>query len=1001
LFVVAAAIASSLVSIAPAAAVTSFSFAASGDLGGNANTTNSLNALATSGADFFLALGDMSYDEVMPESAWCDYVKAKLPAGYPFELVAGNHENSGVNGNIDIFRQCLPNQISGLNGDYAKEYYVDYPPSQPLVRVVMISPALSFAGTSSYSYNNGTTHQAWLGAAIDNARAAGIPWVVVGMHKNCITAGVKTCEIGPQLFNFLVDKKVDLILQAHDHGYQRSKQLALAAGCSSVTPNTYNASCVADDGSDSQYAKGNGPVLVIDGTFGRVPDIPSTTDAEAGYFAKFMGVGNTTRYGFMKYAVTDTSLSAQFVPTSAGTFTESWTITSPGGGGGGPDTTPPTASDVTVSTPAGTPVSVTLQGGDAAACNLTFTTTTPASGSLSALADQPCAPGSPNNDTATITYTPTSGFTGTDSFQYQVNDGTNVSSLATATITVQAPPVDSTAPIASDVTASTTSGAPVAVTLRGSDVEACNLTFATTNPLTNGGLGSINDQSCVAGSPNADTATVTYTPAAGFTGTNTFQYQVSDGTNVSNLASATITVSPAGGGGSATLPFTPIADATIIGDTAANKAANFGTTTTLEADSSPFKRFLLKFQVVQLNGRTVTSAVLRLTVTNPSGKGGDLRPASNTWVESGPGGVTWDTQPTSDQAAAALAALGPVTTGNTYNVTLPTSAIPVDGTYSFIASSTSSDGVAYWSREKGGSLAPQLILTVTGDGGSGGGPVDSTAPVATNVTASTTAGTPTAVNLRGTDVEACNLTFTTTNTPANGTLGSINDQSCVAGSPNADTATITYTPTAGFSGTNSFQYRVNDGTNSSALATATITVSPAPGGGGGGTGPATLVFPSIADATISGDTASNRATNFGATPTLEADSSPLRRYLVKFQVAGLNGRTVTGVQIRLVCENGSGKGGDFRPTTTPDWVESGFGGVTWDTQPPSNQSAPPLASLGSVKVGTTYTVTLPTSYVVSDGTYSLIISSTSSDAAYFSSRERGGTAIPQLIVTVT
>ena len=53
----------------------------------------------------------------------------------------------------------------------------------------------------------------------------------------------------------LVQKKVDLIIQAHDNAYERSKQIALnsAAGCASIKTDTngyalYNSGCVVDDG---------------------------------------------------------------------------------------------------------------------------------------------------------------------------------------------------------------------------------------------------------------------------------------------------------------------------------------------------------------------------------------------------------------------------------------------------------------------------------------------------------------------------------------------------------------------------------------------------------------------------------------------------------------------------------------------------------------------------------------------------------------------------------
>lgn len=89
------------------------------------------------------------------------------------------------------------------------------------------------------------------------------------MHKNCITAGTKSCEIGVNLMNLLIQRRVDLVLQGHDHTYQRSQQLALGASCAAIVPGAYNPGCVVDDGSDNSYTRGAGTIIVINGNVGR------------------------------------------------------------------------------------------------------------------------------------------------------------------------------------------------------------------------------------------------------------------------------------------------------------------------------------------------------------------------------------------------------------------------------------------------------------------------------------------------------------------------------------------------------------------------------------------------------------------------------------------------------------------------------------------------------------------------------------------------------------
>lgn len=321
-----------------------FTFTAAGDFGGNANTSGVLNGIAAAGAQFHVTLGDLSYGAIAPETAWCDYIKGKVGATFPFELVGGNHDMDGqATGHINNFVTCLPDRIGNLTGAYGKEYYFDY---QNLARVIFISPNLTLDG-QLYTYNAGTTRYNWLVSAIDSARTASIPWVIVAMHKNCISTGVKSCEIGTDLFNLLISKKVDLVLQGHDHNYQRSKQLAFNSSCTMIVPTQYDAPCVNDDGADQSYPKGGGMLLMIAGTGGASLYPSNPADTEAGYFARFfVPSADTPSYGFLKINVTAAQLSGQFVATSAGaTFTDAFHI------GGSP---PPTA------TPSPTPNTTTL-----------------------------------------------------------------------------------------------------------------------------------------------------------------------------------------------------------------------------------------------------------------------------------------------------------------------------------------------------------------------------------------------------------------------------------------------------------------------------------------------------------------------------------------------------------------------------------------------------------------------------------------------------------------
>ncbi len=306
----------------------SFTFAAAGDHGANQKTAASLAALDTSGAAFYLALGDLDYNETATDSAWCDYVRARLPTlgpTFPFELVSGNHEEQGApDGYIMNFTACLPDQMGSTSGPgsvYGAEYTFDYPPSAPLMRVIMIAPGLTIENTT-YDYVPGSPHYDWLKSEIEGARAAGIPWVAVGMHYPCYSAGLNGCGMDSALWSLLVQEKVDLVLNGHDHNYQRSKQFALdPTTCPSIPSSGYAPGCVVDDGVDGVYPKGAGAVDVIAGSFGRGLYPVSLADPEAPNFSRIDGSTN----GFMQYAVTASRIDARFVNTT-GAFTDAFSI---------------------------------------------------------------------------------------------------------------------------------------------------------------------------------------------------------------------------------------------------------------------------------------------------------------------------------------------------------------------------------------------------------------------------------------------------------------------------------------------------------------------------------------------------------------------------------------------------------------------------------------------------------------------------------------------------
>lgn len=301
-------------------------FTASGDFSSSANARAVFAGIGALDPDLHLALGDLSYGSGTGEQAWCDLVTDRVGGGFPFQLISGNHESNGQNGDINDFSACLPNQLPGLRGTYGRQWYVDVPQVDPLVRFVMVSPGLTFPDTT-YDYSSGGAAYAWTSARIDDARAAGIPWVVAGVHMPCLTVGEHPCDPGPAVMNLLVSKRVDLVLTGHEHLYARTKQLRTGGACTALSNTSYQAACVAD--SDNDLLKGAGTVIATVGT-GGVESIPVNTNAPAfPYFAALNGSENPT-FGSLDVTTTASTLTATYRRAAGAAFAESFTISAGG-----------------------------------------------------------------------------------------------------------------------------------------------------------------------------------------------------------------------------------------------------------------------------------------------------------------------------------------------------------------------------------------------------------------------------------------------------------------------------------------------------------------------------------------------------------------------------------------------------------------------------------------------------------------------------------------------
>jgi hypothetical protein len=147
----------------------------------------------------------------------------------------------------------------------------------------------------------------------------------------------------------------------------------------------------------------------------------------------------------------------------------------------------------------------------------------------------------PSYGTATVTngklfYTPNSNYTGTDTFTYIVKDGKSGFDEATATITITAVNDDPSARNDNATVEVNTSDSIVDVLGNDSDVDGDTLTVTA---IGNSGV------STKDGVVTLTDGVVTYTPKAGFTGSDSFTYTVSDDATTPATATATVNITVA------------------------------------------------------------------------------------------------------------------------------------------------------------------------------------------------------------------------------------------------------------------------------------------------------------------------------------------------------------------------------------------------------------------------------------------------------------------------
>ncbi|MEY4916789.1 MAG: hypothetical protein RL616_702, partial [Verrucomicrobiota bacterium] len=395
-----------------------------------------------------------------------------------------------------------------------------------------------------------------------------------------------------------------------------------------------------------------------------------------------------------------------------------------------------------------------------------------------------------------VVFTPTNNFLGTTFIGYTISDGNGGTSAAVIAVLVT-----NRAPVAVNDFASTPKNVLVSVPVLVNDSDPDG------DPLTIFGLFPTNGVPSV----NGNGTNIDFVPANNFVGVATVGYRIIDGFGGSNTAIVFITVTnrpPVATNDFASTPKNvavtipvlandgdPDGDAlTIISVSPTNGTASIVGTNVV---FTPTNNFLgvttVGYRIIDGFGGT-NSALITVTVTNRAPIAvDDSRSTAKNIAVTIPA-LANDSDPDGDTLT--IVSVNP--TNGTANI---------GGTNVIFTPATNFFGTATigYAITDGFGGTNSALITVT---------VTNRAPVANAQSTNTTFNTGKALTLTGSDPDGDALTFSIVSSPVGGTLTGID----------TNTGAVIYTPTNNFTGTDSFTFRVNDGTADSASAAVSITV---------------------------------------------------------------------------------------------------------------------------------------------------------------------------------
>ncbi len=486
---------------------------------------------------------------------------------------------------------------------------------------------------------------------------------------------------------------------------------------------------------------------------------------------------------------------------------------------------PTLAATQSVTTNEDTPVAFTLNSGsDIEGTTLNYTiVSAPADGTLT------CDEGTSRN----CSYSPDLNFYGTTTFTYKVDDGELDSTLATVTINVTS---ENDAPVmVGDQSETVAEDNTISITLSGAtdvDIPVQTLSYKLITAPANGTL-----SNCISAGTYTTDIICDYTPNLNFNGSDSFTYRANDGlTDSSTDSTVSITVTPVNdaptlvaGQTVTTAEDTPITFNLNIGSDVEGSSLDYIVVTTTSNGSlscvgatsrsctySPSLNFngsdsfTYKVNDGALDSTTETVSITVNPVNDAPVMVGNQSVATNedTLLSITLSGATDVDLPAQTLSYKLITAPSNGVLSNCISAGSYTTDIICD--YLPSANFNGSDSFTYRANDTLLDSVTDSTVTITINA------VNDAPTLIAGQTVSTNEDTPVSFSLNaGSDIENDTLTYAVVAAPSNGSL------SCTGGTSRA----CTYTPSLNYNGSDSFTYKVNDGSLDSNIVTVNITVN--------------------------------------------------------------------------------------------------------------------------------------------------------------------------------